>query len=81
MLNEQRLIEELIKIRQSLKRLEHHNSAMSEWWTKKMVMEYLNYGETQLRKLEKENKIVVSKIGARKFYSVQSILNLIEANK
>jgi len=51
------------------------------WLPKKAVMRFFDYGETQMRQLEKENKIVVSKIGARKFYSVQSILNLIEANK
>jgi hypothetical protein len=80
-MNEHKIIEELIKIRQSIKRLEHHNSSLCDWWSKRMVMDYFNYGETQLRQLEKEHKLVISKIRARKFYSVQSILNLIEGNK
>jgi hypothetical protein len=51
------------------------------WLPKKMVMRYFDYGETQLRQLEKEHNLEVSKIKARKFYSVQSILNLIEKHK
>jgi len=51
------------------------------WLPKKSVMRYFDYGETQLRQLEKENSLVVSKIKARKFYSVQSIINLIEKNE
>lgn len=51
------------------------------WLPKKAVMKYFDYGETQIRQLEKEHNLEVSKIKARKFYSVQSILNLIEKHK
>ncbi len=51
------------------------------WLPKKSVMRFFDYGETQMRQLEKEHSLEISKIKGRKFYSVQSILNLIEANK
>jgi hypothetical protein len=57
------------------------NRLYDTWLPKKAVMRYFDYGETQLRQLEKEHNLEVSKIKARKFYSVQSILNLIEKHK
>lgn len=44
-------------------------------------MRFFDYGDTQMRQLEKEFGLETSKIKARKFYSVKSILNLIEKNK
>lgn len=57
------------------------NRLCDTWLPKKAVMRYFDYGETQLRQLEKEHNLEVSKIKGRKFYSVQSILNLIEKHK
>jgi hypothetical protein len=51
-----------------------------KWIPKKTVMRFFDYGETQMRELEKENQIITSKIKARKFYSVESILALLEKN-
>ena len=51
------------------------------WLPKKIVMRFFDYGATQMRQLEKEYGLETSKIKARKFYSVQSILNLIEKHK
>jgi hypothetical protein len=51
------------------------------WIPKKEVMKYFDYGITQMYQLEKDHKIVCSKIKSRKFYSAQSILDLIEKNK
>lgn len=53
----------------------------SKWIPKKTAMRFFDYGETQMRELEKENHLVTSKIKARKFYSVESILALLEKNK
>ena len=52
-----------------------------EWLPKKSVMKFFDYGETQMRELEKENDLTVAKIRARKFYSVESIRKLLEKNK
>jgi hypothetical protein len=57
------------------------NRLYDTWLPKKTVMRYFDYGETQMRQFEKEHNLEVSKIKARKFYSVQSILNLIEKHK
>ncbi len=57
------------------------NRLYDTWLPKKVVMRFFDYGETQMRQLEKEHHLEVSKIKARKFYSVQSILNLIEKHK
>lgn len=51
------------------------------WLPKKAVMKFFDYGDTQMRQIEKEYGLVTSKIKARKFYSAQSILNLIEHHK
>jgi len=51
------------------------------WLPKKLVMRIFDYGDTQMRQVEKEFNLETSKIGARKFYSFKSILNLIEKHK
>lgn len=51
------------------------------WLPKKAVMKFLDYGETQMREVEQEHNLVISKIKARKFYSVESILNMLEKHK
>jgi hypothetical protein len=45
------------------------------------VKQIFDYGETKMRELEKENQLITSKIKGRKFYSLRSILELIEKNK
>ncbi len=51
------------------------------WLPKKTVMRFFDYGDTQMRQLEKEFKLETSQIRARKFYSTKSIINLIEKHK
>lgn len=56
-------------------------SVVSEKWIpRKNSMEYLNYGPTQMAAFEKENEIVISRIGKRKFYSCDSIEKLLNKN-
>jgi hypothetical protein len=80
-MTEQKIAEELTKISQSIKRLEHQSSVLSDWWPKKRVMNYFDLGETQMRVIEKKYSLVCSKIGSKKFYSAKSILKVIEKNK
>lgn len=35
------------------------------WLPKKTVMRFFDYGETQIRELEKENSLIISKIKSR----------------
>ena len=58
-----------------------NGDAFGGWLPRKAVMRYFDYGASQLRMLERKNAIQVSIIGNRKFYSVQSIIQLIEKNK
>ncbi len=51
------------------------------WLPKKAVMKFFDYGASQMHQMEKDHNIVCSKIKARKFYSAESILKLIEKNK
>jgi hypothetical protein len=57
------------------------NVLYQSWLPKKAVMQFLDYGETQMRVIEKQNKLQVSKIKARTFYSVESVLKLLEDHK
>lgn len=54
------------------------NPIFKAWIPKKALMRFFDYGDTQMLQLEKEHGLVTSKIKARKFYAVDSILNLIE---
>ncbi len=51
------------------------------WIPKKVVMKFFDYGETQMRAVEKQYKLQVSRIKSRTFYSAESILNLLESSK
>jgi hypothetical protein len=53
----------------------------SEWIPRKTLMRFFDYGDTQIRALETKNNIIVSKIGQRKFYQRDSILNLLNNNQ
>jgi hypothetical protein len=77
---DKKTLEEINLLKQSLLAIERNCSAIGDWLPKKSVMRFFGYEATQLRELEKENSLVVSKIKARRFYSVQSIINLIEKN-
>jgi hypothetical protein len=57
------------------------NGLYNIWLPKKVVMRFFDYGETQMRQVEKDFNLETSKIGARKFYSTQSILNLLNQHK
>lgn len=71
---------EIILIKQSLKVIERNGLALGDWLPKKAVMRYFDYCDNQLRSLEQTNEIKVSKIGRRKFYSLNSIITLLEKN-
>lgn len=81
MLEYSKLMSEIKLIRQSLHLLEGKSSSIGGWLPKKAVMRFFDYGDTQLRALEISKSIEVSKIGNRKFYSLESLLKLIENNK
>jgi hypothetical protein len=76
-----KLMSEITLIKQSLLAIERNNAAIGGWLPKKAVMRYFDYADNQLRLLEKENDLEVSRVGRRKFYSTKSIIALIDRNK
>lgn len=76
-----KLMSEITLIKQSLLAIERNGVAIGDWLPKKAVMRYFDYADNQLRLLERTKAIEVSKVGRRKFYSLKSILNLLEKSK
>ena len=76
-----KLMSEITLIKQSLLAIERNGAAIGGWLPKKAVMRYFDYADNQLRVLERENALEVSKVGRRKFYSLNSIIALIDKNK
>jgi hypothetical protein len=76
-----KLMSEITLIKQSLLSIERNGAAIGDWLPKKAVMRYFDYADNQLRVLERENALEVSKVGRRKFYSLNSIIALIDKNK
>jgi len=68
----------------SLKRLllESYNGTLviEGWVNKKTVLRFLDYSDNQLKKVEKVAGFVMSKVGRRKFYKVESIIRLLNEN-
>jgi hypothetical protein len=75
-----KLLSEIRLIKQSIVAIERNGAAIGGWLPKRAVMRYFDYADNQLRLLEKTNALEVSKIGRRKFYSLASIIKLIEKN-
>jgi hypothetical protein len=76
-----RLMVEILLIKKSLLAMENNSLVLGGWLTKNAVLRYFDYCDNQLRNLERTHSIEVSKIGRRKFYSMDSILTLIEKNR
>jgi hypothetical protein len=73
------LVDMLQAINKQISKIGTHPISES-WLNKKQVKQIFGYGETQLRNFIEENKIITSQIKSRKFYSVDSIISLIEKN-
>lgn len=72
------LLEEVIQLKQTILR-SLPSPISTEWISRKDVMNYLDYADTQMAALEKSGKIVVSKVGKRKFVHRDSIVKLVES--
>jgi hypothetical protein len=76
--------QQVLDLMQEIKDLLHsaYTKGLQDIWIpKKSVMKFFDYGASQMHQMEKDHNLVSSKIKARKFYSAESILNLIEKNK
>jgi hypothetical protein len=52
---------------------------LKDWLNRKNLKMLFDYSDSQIRELEKKSSIKVSKVGRRRFYSVASILKIIES--
>lgn len=64
------------------KQLEEYETAryFENWIPRKKLMEFLDYGDTQIAAMLKKGGLIVSEIGIRKFIKKESILKLLENN-
>ena len=51
------------------------------WIPRKEVMNYLDYGDTQISYITKKYNITTTELNKRKFYSTASLLQILENNK
>ena len=50
------------------------------WIPRKTLMEYLEYGDTQMAAFLRSEGLIVSEIGIRKFIKKESVIKLLEKN-
>jgi hypothetical protein len=53
-------------------------SVTNDWLPKQLVMDFFHYKATQMAQLDKLGEIKIAKVGRRKFYHRQSILDFLE---
>lgn len=76
-----KLLGEILLIKKSILAIEKNGLSLGGWLPRNTVLRFFDYCDNQIRNLEKNKQIEVSRIGRRKFYSVDSIIALIEKNR
>lgn len=74
----QMIIEKLQKIEQQLDNKKPELSVSEDWIPREKVMEFFDYGDTQIAAFQKSGKIIVAKVGKRIFFNRKSIIQAIE---
>ncbi|OYU84276.1 MAG: hypothetical protein CFE24_07260 [Flavobacterium sp. BFFFF2] len=76
-----RLLNEIQQIKRAIVAIENSGIVIGGWISKESAIRFFGYCENQLRHIEKNYDVEVSKIGRRKFYSVESIIKVIKQNQ
>lgn len=71
------IIQELKVIRE---KLDTKQSPLSDWMPRHEAMKFLGYGDTAMGALELSGKLVVARVGNKKFISRKSLIALLENN-
>lgn len=74
------LLRELGDVKKLLAELKENPEITTAWLPRARVMAFFDYGDTQMASLEKSGRLVVSKVGNRKFIHRDSLLKLLEDN-
>ena len=76
------LIELLAEIKQLKRQLAETENAryFGDWIPRKKLMEFFDYGDTQIAAIFKSGNLTISEIGNRKFIKKESIIKLLENN-
>ncbi len=72
--------ETLMEIKLILLSIEGTRYNIDDWIPYNVVKRFFNYGDSQMRIIEKEQSLITSKIGNRKFYKKSSITELLNKN-
>lgn len=75
-----KLFSALTEINNKLNELQESINISPEWLPRKQVMQFLNYGDTQMAALEKSGSLTITKVGKRKFILRESITHLLNSN-
>lgn len=70
---------ELTAVKRQLAEFEN-TKYFENWIPRKKLMEFFDYGDTQIAEIFKKGKLLVSEIGNRKFIRKDSVIKLLEKN-
>ena len=76
------LIELLAEIKKLKRQLAESENAkyFDNWIPRKKLMEFFDYGDTQIAAIFKSGNLTISEIGNRKFIKKESVIKLLENN-
>ena len=77
-----KLVEILAELAEVKKQLAEYESAryFENWIPRKKLMEFFDYGDTQIGALFKQKDLIVSEVGKRKFIKKESVIEFLEKN-
>lgn len=79
-MNEDKIQLELNLLRREISMIDMSAHFIEGWLPRKYVKKFFDISDTTLNTLEKSGKLIVSKIGRRKFYDIKSITELLQKN-
>jgi len=75
----EKLSAEIAEIKRKLEESEIARN-FDNWIPRRKLMEFLDYGDTQMAAIFKQGDLIVSEIGNRKFIKRESVIRLLEKN-
>lgn len=75
----EQVLSELARVQKHLTELENARY-FDNWIPRKKLMDFFDYGDTQIAAMFKQGGLVISEIGNRKFIKKESVIKLLENN-